>query len=477
MILLITRILIWGNNPRDKETNGLLCPLAPSHLAFVSRLQFFLPIIRRGRTGEPILALTFDDGPDPETTPWLLDLLDRHGVKACFFLVGEKAEKHPGLVAEIVSRGHEVGNHSYSHDTLLMLRSESRLTRELKKCQDVLSGMGIEPLVFRPPASVTNGRLFPVLLRLGLACVCNSVNPRDFGNRRLKGMSRRILRRVRAGDIVLMHDTAPSGARALERWKDEVTRAVAGLQARGLEARRLSEVVRRSVMNVLAPAQGPSQNAVQSFYDGLAPRYDAEIARKTYSSVRKPEWNLATAELKRILHKDSDVLELGVGTGRFTMHMAPTARSIKAIDLSEQMLARLRTKAAEAGRTNIETCRGDIRDVRLEDRYDLICAFSALEYVTGLDEILCRMAGLLKPDGVLLITIARRSTMRFWGQIGNAMRQGFWLNAWSIREMKEMFRSAGLSGVEVVRFGLQGIFSRGVAMMVKGCRIDRKDAA
>jgi len=82
----------------------LAAPLFP-------QLSFYLPILSRGRKGVPGVALTFDDGPDPQVTPLVLDLLDRHGVKATFFVIGSKAEAHPDLIQDILARGHAVGNH------------------------------------------------------------------------------------------------------------------------------------------------------------------------------------------------------------------------------------------------------------------------------------------------------------------------------------------------------------------------------
>ena len=89
----------------------LACAIAP----FMPGLGFYLPIVSSGKRGERGVALTFDDGPDPEITPRLLDLLDSHGVCATFFVTGERAARHPDIIREILSRGHSIGNHSFSH--------------------------------------------------------------------------------------------------------------------------------------------------------------------------------------------------------------------------------------------------------------------------------------------------------------------------------------------------------------------------
>jgi peptidoglycan-N-acetylglucosamine deacetylase len=112
----------------------LLCLVAP----FLPFLGYYLPIISRGKSGEHAVALTFDDGPDPLSTPDLLRLLATHRVQATFFVTGEKASAHPELVKEIVRQGHAIGNHTYSHDSLMLLKGSRHLLNEIEKAQNVL---------------------------------------------------------------------------------------------------------------------------------------------------------------------------------------------------------------------------------------------------------------------------------------------------------------------------------------------------
>ena len=188
----------------------LACAIAP----FMPGLGFYLPIVSRGKRGERGVALTFDDGPDPGITPRLLDLLDRHGVCATFFVTGERAARHPGIIREILSRGHSIGNHSFSHMPLLMLKGMRTLRREVKAAQTVLGRFGIVPLAFRPPVGVTNPHLWRVLLEQGMYCVNFSCRAADMGNLRVAGLSSRVLRKVSPGDIVALHDVAPPRASA-----------------------------------------------------------------------------------------------------------------------------------------------------------------------------------------------------------------------------------------------------------------------
>ncbi len=129
----------------------ICCLAAP----FFPRFGFYLPVISQGSTGKNMVALTFDDGPDPETTPLLLELLAQYAVTATFFVIGEKVHKHPGLMREIIAGGHSVGNHSYHHDVLLMLRSSKKIANEICMGQQALSKCGIKPLIFRPPVGIT----------------------------------------------------------------------------------------------------------------------------------------------------------------------------------------------------------------------------------------------------------------------------------------------------------------------------------
>ena len=208
----------------------LLCLVAP----FLPGVGFFLPVISRRKTDRRAVALTFDDGPDPDVTPRLLDLLRRHGVPATFFVAGERAERHPELIREILYRGHTLGNHSYRHDPLLMLRSRARLREEVARTQDVLSAFDVRPLAFRPPVGITNPRLPGVLRALGMYCVTFSCRALDRGNRRIAGLAAIILKKVRPGDILLLHDVAPKGAEGIEEWLTEIERIVSGLKQTGV---------------------------------------------------------------------------------------------------------------------------------------------------------------------------------------------------------------------------------------------------
>ena len=235
-------------DPRAALIPGALFLIACFTAPFMTRVGFFLPVTSRGRSGRRAVSLTFDDGPDPATTPSLLGLLRRRGVTATFFVTGERAAAHPDLVRLIRSHGHDIGNHTYHHSPLLMLRGSRHLEEEIRSAQAVLLELGIVPLAFRPPAGITNPRLGPVLNGLGLFCVNFSRRARDAGNRRIGNLSRKILARVRPDDIVLLHDVAPGANFDAAKWLDEIGLLLDGLENRRIAVIPLADLIIRPTM-------------------------------------------------------------------------------------------------------------------------------------------------------------------------------------------------------------------------------------
>jgi len=221
----------------------LACCAAP----FFPALNFFLPVTTRAASAVGGVALTFDDGPDPNTTPFLLDLLHRHGVHATFFVTGQQAEAYPALMAAIALSGHDVGNHSHSHDMLLMLRGRRALEREIDRAAAVLAKLGFDSRAFRPPVGIVGPHLGPVLNRRGMFAVTYSCRALDCGNRRVDHISRHILGRVRCGDIIMLHDAMPPDAALLPAWQKEVAHLLEGLVRKNLPVLPLSAFVNRPV--------------------------------------------------------------------------------------------------------------------------------------------------------------------------------------------------------------------------------------
>lgn len=420
----------------------LACAIAP----FLPRIGFFLPIVGRGKPGEKGVALTFDDGPDPEVTPLLLDLLDRHAVSATFFVMGERAARHPSIIRDILSRGHAIGNHSYHHFPFLMLKGIRTLRREIESTQSLLAGFGIVPLAFRPPVGITNPLLWRVLLEQGMYCVNYSCRAIDIGNRRIGRLSEKVLKAVSQGDIIALHDVAPRHA-GTERLMAEFDALLRGLTEKGLEVVPLDRLIGREVMR-----RGGSPDEVHPaalFYDGLAADYDREQFCPPVSIVLKTEYALFEARLPSLFSPSDRVLEIGAGTGIFTLAIARRCREVTAVDLSASMLEILVGKAAGEGLGNIRTIAGNAETMDLEGSYTVACAFSSLEYLTDLQAFFCRLADHIEPGGTLYFITAHRSLFRLFAQIGNAMRQGLWLKAHNRREIEAILSASGFDEIRI----------------------------
>jgi len=153
------------------------------------------------------IALTIDDGPDPLVTPQVLDLLDGYAARATFFCIGEQAARYPDLCREIVRRGHAVENHSQRHRHYFSVMGPRGMARELQAAQHTLSGIcGQRPLFFRAPAGLRNPFLEPALARLGLTLASWSARGFDTRVSDAARVTSSLLRGLRAGAILLLHD-------------------------------------------------------------------------------------------------------------------------------------------------------------------------------------------------------------------------------------------------------------------------------
>lgn len=152
-------------------------------------------------------ALTLDDGPDPEVTPRVLDVLEQHRARATFFCIAARAQAQPALLREIVARGHDVQNHSHSHRHHFALLGPRALAREVGRAQQVLGDLcGARPHCFRAPAGLRNPFLDPVLHGQGLHLVSWTRRGFDTVSRDAQRVLNRLTLGMAAGDIVLLHD-------------------------------------------------------------------------------------------------------------------------------------------------------------------------------------------------------------------------------------------------------------------------------
>jgi peptidoglycan/xylan/chitin deacetylase (PgdA/CDA1 family) len=192
------------------------------------------------------VSLNFDDGPDPEVTPRVLDLLDRHRARASFFCIGEKAAAFPELVKEIARRGHSVENHSHRHSSAFAFYGPGRLRREVDAAQAAIAGItGRAPAFFRAPAGFRSPLLDPVMAACDLRYVTWTRRGFDTVHGNADAVLRRLTHGLGPGDILLLHDGAPARTRGGEPVVLAVLPALLDrLAARGLKPVTLPDACR-----------------------------------------------------------------------------------------------------------------------------------------------------------------------------------------------------------------------------------------
>lgn len=196
---------------------------------------------------EPYVAITFDDGPHPENTPRLLDILAARGVKATFYVIGQPVTRHPDVVQRALAEGHEIGSHTWSHRFLTTQTSHS-IARELTAAHEAIEeAIGVPPTALRPPyGAVTEAMTRWIDHQFGYPVVLWSVSAQDWEDPGHELITERLVIRTRPGSIILNHDIyAPTvdamGAtldQLLERGFGFVT--VSELMAMGGQAGRTS---------------------------------------------------------------------------------------------------------------------------------------------------------------------------------------------------------------------------------------------
>jgi peptidoglycan/xylan/chitin deacetylase (PgdA/CDA1 family) len=169
------------------------------------RSWLYGPVFWRARTEERVIALTFDDGPCHPYTSQLMEILDREGIRATFFMPGRNVRREPRLAAEVASR-HAVGNHTLTHPHLTWSRTR-RVREELERGQEAIQGAtGTLPTIFRVPHGWYGPQVISTAANLGLHCVGWSVMAWDWNRPPSETIQRRILRGAGPGGITLLHD-------------------------------------------------------------------------------------------------------------------------------------------------------------------------------------------------------------------------------------------------------------------------------
>lgn len=189
------------------------------------------------QTSAPRLALTFDDGPHPQNTPWLLDILAQYRAKATFYVIGQNARRYPEILRRIVAEGHEIGNHSYTHPVLSRL-GDGNVLREIDRTQQVIWDIvGAVPVTMRPPYGAFSQRQMRMLFdQRNISSVVWSVDPQDWRRPGVSVVADRMVRGARPGAVILAHDIHGPTVRA-------VPAALEGILARGLQPVTISDLL------------------------------------------------------------------------------------------------------------------------------------------------------------------------------------------------------------------------------------------
>ena len=178
-----------ANIPKPPEPKPKPAPAAPT----------------AANSGDKVIALTFDDGPGPYTAQ-LLDILDQHGAKATFFLIGSKVSAQADVLRRMHARGHQLGNHSWSHPELPKL-PVGQIAGEIDRTNDAIKqATGVKPTVMRPPYGAVNSAVLEQLRLRGMSSILWSVDTRDWADRNSEIVCSRAVAGAHPGAIILMHD-------------------------------------------------------------------------------------------------------------------------------------------------------------------------------------------------------------------------------------------------------------------------------
>lgn len=202
----------------------------------------------RGPADRPFVAITFDDGPTPQNTPRLLDMLRQRNIKATFYVIGRNVEMYPDIVRRTVAEGHEIGNHTYTHRLLTKL-SDDEVLREMSRTRDaVAAAAGVQPRTMRPPYGALLQRQRELVhSQFGYPTVLWSVDPRDWQRPGASVVASRILTGTTNGSVILAHDLhAPT--------VDAMPAALDGLLKKGFRFVTVSQMIALQEAATLAAA-------------------------------------------------------------------------------------------------------------------------------------------------------------------------------------------------------------------------------
>jgi peptidoglycan-N-acetylglucosamine deacetylase len=218
-----------------------LCVFWVEPLGILSLLERLTPnVIYRIRTERPLVSLSFDDGPHPTFTQQVLEILQSHDAKATFFLIGERALRHPELVARIRAAGHEVANHYFMNGATLG-HSDANFVRNLRQTESAI-GLAAMPKLFRAPGGVAWPRQLRLAQKLGYTCVLGSAYPHDPMHPPVWYIKWLIRKNLVPGTIIVLHDGISDPTRSIQALPHVLVEG----RRRGLTFVSISELLRRA---------------------------------------------------------------------------------------------------------------------------------------------------------------------------------------------------------------------------------------
>ncbi len=196
------------------------------YASYSIKSQVYVKALCRVETAEKVVYLTFDDGPDAEQTPRVLDVLKRNNAKATFFCIGSRIVGNEQILKRIINEGHTIGNHSFSHTNNFPLFSRRRMIADIRRCQQAIEqATGSTTTLFRPPFGVTNPTIGKAVKSLNLKTIGWTIRTYDTNGADHAKIARRISCQLRPGAIILLHDRLPQSAERLQTVIDAVKKA------------------------------------------------------------------------------------------------------------------------------------------------------------------------------------------------------------------------------------------------------------
>ncbi|MBR2951371.1 MAG: polysaccharide deacetylase family protein [Clostridia bacterium] len=228
------------NSRRSKLLRILSFLLALTLFSFpICALESVKNVYHCSHTDEKVIALTFDDGPHPRYTKEILELLDMHGIRATFFMIGENISNYPESAKMVFEAGHEIGNHTDTHPCIRHVSSHG-IAEEMRTAEKkIIELTGEKPRLFRPPEGLCSHEICQIAEEMDYSVILWTVDTRDWAGTPTDVITKGVMKRVRGGDILLFHDYVSRRGHTL----DALRKIIPALQKEGYTFLTVSELL------------------------------------------------------------------------------------------------------------------------------------------------------------------------------------------------------------------------------------------